>query len=69
MPLLTFEKGAQVAQPVKQFSEWIKSGNGEGNTCPSHSLRKGGGGTGESSDIPEFITCQRGSAEGGDTCP
>ena len=63
VPLLTFEKGTQVAQPVKQFSEWIKSGNGEGSTCPSHSLRKRGG-TGESSDISEFITCQQGSAEG-----
>ena len=53
------------------ISEWIKSGNGEGSTCPSHSLR-GGAQVSEvtrpMSDISEFITCQRGSAEGGDTC-
>ena len=49
----------------------LKAGMGRGARAPPIVWEGGGGAqvTRPMSDISEFITCQRGSAEGGDTCP
>ena len=50
----------------------LKAGMGRGARAPPIVWEGGGRGaqvTRPMSDISEFITCQRGSAEGGDTCP